>query len=77
MQGAVVAVEAPERLLYGLQYHPEVMHSERGTATLRHFLFGIAHIPADWKIENILDEELAKIKAIVRPALAQQCQLCM
>ena len=52
--------------MYGLQYHPEVQHSERGVATLRRFLFGIACIPADWKMENVLEEELAKIRAKVR-----------
>ena len=64
-QGAIVALECPDRLLYGLQYHPEVQHSSRGVATLRHFLFGIAKIPADWRIENILEEELAKIRQLV------------
>lgn len=61
-----MAVECAERKLFGLQYHPEVMHSERGTATLRHFLFGIADIPADWKIENVLEEEMQKLRQTVR-----------
>ena len=65
-QGAIVAVECAERKLFGLQYHPEVMHSERGTATLRRFLFGIADIPADWKIENVLEEEMQKLRQTVR-----------
>ncbi|KAK9831472.1 hypothetical protein WJX81_008476 [Elliptochloris bilobata] len=66
-QGAIVAVECAERKLFGLQYHPEVMHSERGTATLRQFLFGIAGIPADWKIENVLEEEMQKLRQTVGP----------
>ena len=65
VQGTVVAVENAADRMYGLQYHPEVQHSERGGATLRRFLFGIARIPADWKMENVLEEELAKIRAKV------------
>lgn len=41
-QGCRVAIEDPERKFFGLQYHPEVVHSKRGLATLRHFLTGIA-----------------------------------
>lgn len=65
IQGTVVAIENPAANLYGLQYHPEVQHSERGIATLRRFLFDISKVPADWKIENVLDEEMAKIRATV------------
>ena len=67
VQGTVVAIENPTAHLYGLQYHPEVQHSERGIATLRRFLFQISKVPADWKIENVLEEEMAKIRATVRP----------
>lgn len=66
-QGAIVAVENAQRKLFGLQYHPEVMHSERGMATLRRFLFDVAAIPADWKIENVLEEEMEKLRQTVQP----------
>lgn len=69
VQGTIVAIENAEANLYGLQYHPEVQHSERGISTLRRFLFGIANIPADWKIENVLEEEMAKISSTVSPFL--------
>ena len=62
MQGAVVACENQLRRIYGLQYHPEVRHTERGMETLKHFLFKLAGISADWKIENILEEEMEKIR---------------
>lgn len=70
LQGTIVAIENKQKLLYGLQYHPEVQHSERGIATLKRFLFGIAKMPADWKIENVLKEEMDKISATVSPLLA-------
>ena len=63
-----VGIESQKRRLYGLQYHPEVMHSERGNQTLQHFLNTIADLHADWKMENILEEELEKIRRVVRPS---------
>lgn len=62
MQGVIVAIENQEQRYYGLQYHPEVKHTDRGMETLKHFLFGIAKLNADWKLENILEEELEKLR---------------
>jgi GMP synthase (glutamine-hydrolysing) len=59
-------VECPTRRLYGLQYHPEVVHSKNGVRTLKQFLFEVARIPADWKMSNVLEEEMAKISGVVR-----------
>jgi len=67
-QGTIVAIECPSRRLFGLQYHPEVVHSKNGVRTLKQFLFEVARIPADWKMSNVLDEEMAKIAAVVRAA---------
>lgn len=61
-----MAIQNPEAKLFGLQYHPEVVHSKNGIETLKQFLFGVAAIPADWKMANVLDEEMAKISALVR-----------
>jgi GMP synthase (glutamine-hydrolysing) len=66
LQGAIVGVEDPQRRFFGLQYHPEVHHTRRGRDMLRHFLFEIAKVPADWKMENVLEEEMAKIAQLVR-----------
>jgi GMP synthase (glutamine-hydrolysing) len=66
-QGAVVAIENPSRSIFGLQYHPEVVHSERGAATIKRFLFDIAGMSGDWKMENVLEEEMAKIRTSVGP----------
>ena len=69
-QGTVVAIEHAGAALFGLQYHPEVQHSERGLATLKRFLFSIAKIPADWRIESVLEEEMGKIRETVRGSAA-------
>ena len=65
LQGIIVAIESQGRRMYGLQYHPEVQHSERGAATLRRFLLDVANLTADWRIENVLEEEMEKIRRTV------------
>ncbi|MCD9639473.1 hypothetical protein HAX54_024043 [Datura stramonium] len=66
-QGAVAAIENRERRFYGLQYHPEVTHSIEGMETLRHFLFDICGVTAGWNMEDVLEEEIKVIKAMVGP----------
>ncbi|KAM7259520.1 hypothetical protein ACFE04_015261 [Oxalis oulophora] len=66
-QGAVAAIENKERKFYGLQYHPEVTHSPEGMDTLRYFLFDICGLTADWKMENVMDEEIKEINKTVGP----------
>jgi GMP synthase (glutamine-hydrolysing) len=60
-----VAIENPERQVYGFQFHPEVMHTEHGMEMIKHFLIGIAHVPADWTMGQVLEEQLQKIAAQV------------
>lgn len=61
-----MAIENPARRIFALQYHPEVRHSLRGAEVLKRFLFDIAAINPDWKIENVLEEELEKLRKLVR-----------
>jgi hypothetical protein len=61
-----VAVECPARKIYGLQYHPEVTHSERGLDTLRHFLLTLCGCKPTWSMADVLAEQLQKIKDAVR-----------
>ena len=65
--GAVVAIEHAERRIFGLQYHPEVTHSERGFETIRHFLFHVAKVEAGWTMQNVLDEQIAIVNSKVGP----------
>ncbi|KAL9231017.1 hypothetical protein vseg_006292 [Gypsophila vaccaria] len=65
LQGAVAAVENPNRRFYGLQYHPEVTHSPLGMETLRHFLFDVCGVSADWTMEDVLNEEIKVIQNTV------------
>lgn len=73
--GAVVAIEDPARKLFGLQYHPEVTHSERGFETIKRFLFDIAGLTAGWSMQNVLDEQIAVVKETVGPDAHVICAL--
>ncbi|XP_059659144.1 uncharacterized protein LOC132305524 [Cornus florida] len=66
-QGLVAAVENPSKRFYGLQYHPEVTHSPEGMETLCYFLFDVCGVTADWKMEDIMEEEIKVIKGMVGP----------
>ncbi|KAK6947794.1 LOW QUALITY PROTEIN: Glutamine amidotransferase [Dillenia turbinata] len=59
-QGSVAAIEDRDRRFFGLQYHPEVTHSPEGMETLRNFLFDVCGVVADWKMEDVLEEEIKK-----------------
>jgi GMP synthase (glutamine-hydrolysing) len=45
---AVAVIEKPERALYGVQFHPEVVHTTQGRELLSNFVFGIAGCSRDW-----------------------------
>ncbi len=64
--GAPVAgFEDTTRGLAGVQFHPEVMHSEHGQKVLEHFLYGIAGLEPTWTASNVIDEQVALIRAQV------------
>ncbi|MDR1355713.1 MAG: glutamine-hydrolyzing GMP synthase [Propionibacteriaceae bacterium] len=59
----VAAFECVERKLAGVQWHPEVSHSEFGQQILERFLYRIAGIAPNWTAANIVDEQVAAIRA--------------
>ncbi len=58
------AIVDPDRRLWGLQFHPEVSHTPRGTAMLASFL-DACMFRRDWSMANFVDEAIAKIRAAV------------
>lgn len=58
----VAAFENVERCLAGVQFHPEVMHSEYGQKVLEHFLYNIAKLTPTWTPASIVDEQVARIR---------------
>ncbi len=58
----LAVAEAPERGLYGLQFHPEVAHTPRGKEILRNFLVGICGCRQDWRIGRVVQEAVARVR---------------
>ncbi|MGC5343358.1 glutamine-hydrolyzing GMP synthase [Streptomyces sp. DT171] len=58
----VAAFENDEKKLYGVQYHPEVMHSTHGQQVLEHFLYRGAGIEPTWTTQNVVEEQIALIR---------------
>ncbi len=61
----VASIEDPERGLFGVQFHPEVLHSERGLDVLRRFLYDGAGCRPTWTMVNIVDEAVEAVRAQV------------
>ena len=56
---------APERNLYGIQFHPEVVHTPAGRDVLRNFVLGIAGAEPTWTPANFIEQTVAEIRARV------------
>ena len=61
----VAAFEDLDRRLAGVQFHPEVLHTERGQQILQQFLYDIAGVRPQWTEANIIDEQVSAIRAQV------------
>ncbi len=59
------AIEHSEKKFYGIQFHPEVAHTPRGTEILKAFLFDVAGLKADWTPGSFVDETIERIKSQV------------
>ena len=56
------AIENQERNFYGLQFHPEVEHSEHGNEILRNFLYGICNCQGDWRLDDFTEQTIEDIR---------------
>jgi GMP synthase (glutamine-hydrolysing) len=64
--GAPVAVmESADRRCYAVQFHPEVLHTERGQELIRVFLHELAELPNSWTNTSIIEDQVARIRAQV------------
>lgn len=64
----VAAFESKEKKIYGVQWHPEVKHSEQGQKVLENFLYKGAGIDPTWTSGNVISEQVEKIRAQVGSA---------
>jgi len=58
------AIANRQKLIYGIQFHPEVVHTERGTEVLKNFVLNICKAKQDWTIENFIETTVAEISKI-------------
>jgi GMP synthase (glutamine-hydrolysing) len=61
----IAAFEAPDRALYGVQFHPEVVHTPHGMAVLKNFLYEIAAAPPAWTPAAVIEEQVERIRTQV------------
>ena len=64
----VAAFEEPERKLYGVQFHPEVVHTPHGQDLLKNFLYEVAGAPPTWTPAAVIEEQVERIRAQVGSA---------
>ena len=64
----VAMLESDERRMWGVQFHPEVGHTPHGMAVLQAFLHDLAGCEPTWKMTNVIDEQVARIRAQVGDA---------
>jgi GMP synthase (glutamine-hydrolysing) len=59
------AFEDPARGLYGIQFHPEVVHTPHGQAVLKNFLYAVADASPSWTPAAVIEEQVERIRARV------------
>jgi GMP synthase (glutamine-hydrolysing) len=61
----IAAFEEPRRRLYGVQFHPEVVHTPHGQEVLKNFLYNVADVPPAWTPAAVIEEQVERIRAEV------------
>ncbi|MBI2430004.1 MAG: glutamine-hydrolyzing GMP synthase [Ignavibacteriales bacterium] len=59
---AICGVRNPSKKQYGIQFHPEVVHTKEGKKVLSNFLFTICGCKADWNAESFIESSIAEIR---------------
>jgi GMP synthase (glutamine-hydrolysing) len=58
----VAAMESPERQVYAVQFHPEVVHTERGQEVLKHFLCEVCGARPTWTMASIIEQTVSAVR---------------
>jgi GMP synthase (glutamine-hydrolysing) len=62
----IAGMEEPEKKIYGIQFHPEVMHTPSGMDILKNFLFDICGCSPTWTMISIIEKQIEEIKEKVK-----------
>jgi GMP synthase (glutamine-hydrolysing) len=65
-ENSPVAVMGNDANVFGLQFHPEVVHTPAGKTILRNFIYKICGCKGNWTVGNFIDESIAQIKRQVK-----------
>jgi GMP synthase (glutamine-hydrolysing) len=60
------AIADEKRKLYGVQFHPEVNHTENGTAMIRNFLYNVCNVSGDWTMSSYKELAIENIRNVVK-----------
>ena len=61
----VAAMEWPERNLYAVQFHPEVLHTQEGTKMLSNFVYNVCGCKGEWTMDSFVEKSIEAIRAKV------------
>jgi GMP synthase (glutamine-hydrolysing) len=65
-RGTIASIGSRDRRIYGVQFHPEVVHTESGKRVIENFLHGIAGMLPAWEMESFIERSVAEIRAQVK-----------
>ena len=61
----ICAIANTDKKIYGVQFHPEVVHTEEGEKIIRNFLFGVCKCKGNWTPRNFIHSKITEIKNLV------------
>ena len=61
----VAGIQNVEKNLYGVQFHPEVEHSQEGYMIIKNFLYNICGVKGDWTTDSFIKDKVAELKATI------------
>ena len=61
----IAVIESPAQRLFGVQFHPEVIHTRQGKAVLANFLFSLAGLKPDWSMKSFIERKVLEIRRSV------------
>jgi len=61
----IAGMEDEKRRIYGLQFHPEVSHTQFGRDIIKNFLFNVCKLKGNWNMSSFIDEKIRYIREVV------------